>query len=74
MKTKIPKRNPVQFLLNEAGRSDAWIVAASGCSFRSLENWKHGDPISRAYRYILERLAKREEARMAAAIIKEAGK
>ena len=70
-KPKTKTRNPVIFLLTEAGRSPAWIANASGASYRSVENWM-SKPISRYYRPVLERLAKREETRLAAQIIREA--
>ena len=69
---KIQPINPVKFLRDEAGRSDAWIALAVNCSPRSITSWYSGATISRYFRPILMRLMKREEARMAAQIIKDA--
>jgi len=70
---KTQKRNPVKFLRDEAGRSNAWIMTAlGGCSEMSITNWYAGKPISRVYRAALDRLVKREETKLAERIIKDA--
>lgn len=58
-------KNPVRFLRDEAGRSNAWIMNKIYCSEQSITNWYAGKPIARHFRPILVKLAKAEAKRIA---------